>query len=269
MVNIYMEEIHKILSPRSEALGESLAVLFGIAEGERQKQVIANTPVMDFGVPCIYPQIPNIPPYHNNAVWPFVQSYCALAAAKAGNEQAVMQSIAAIYRPAALWVTNKENFVALNGDFAGTEINSSNMLWSLAGSISLVHKILFGIQLNENNLTFKPFVPQPLNGKRSLTNFKYRNAVLNIEMEGFGNKIKSFTIDGKESSPVISSTLKGEHDIKIVLANEKIVSSKINLVEHSVTPDAPLVKLNKDVLQWNNVENATQYIVLKNGVELV
>jgi glycogen debranching enzyme len=123
----------KILSPRSEALGEALSVLFGIADAEKQKQVIAKTPVMDFGIPCIYPQIPNIPPYHNNAVWPFVQTYYGLAAAKAGNENAVMESIAAIYRPAALWITNKENFVASNGDFAGTQINSSNMLWSLSG----------------------------------------------------------------------------------------------------------------------------------------
>ena len=58
---------------------------------------------MDYGISCIYPQIPNIPPYHNNenAVWLFGQSYYALAAAKAGNEEAVMESIAAIYRPAA------------------------------------------------------------------------------------------------------------------------------------------------------------------------
>jgi len=71
----------KILSPRSEALGEALSVLFGIADDEKQKLVIAKTPVMDFGIPCIYPQIPNIPPYHNNAVWPFVQTYYGLAAA--------------------------------------------------------------------------------------------------------------------------------------------------------------------------------------------
>ena len=56
-----------------------------------------------------------------------------MAAARSGNEEAVMSSIASIYRPAALFLTNKENFVADNGDYKGTEINSSNMLWSLSG----------------------------------------------------------------------------------------------------------------------------------------
>jgi neutral trehalase len=36
------------LSPRSEALGEALAVLFGIAGSEQQKKIVSNTPVTDF-----------------------------------------------------------------------------------------------------------------------------------------------------------------------------------------------------------------------------
>lgn len=187
----------KSLSPRSEALGEALTVLFGIADVQQQKSVVENTPVTDFGISCIYPQIPGIPPYHNNAVWSFVQSYWALASAKAGNEKSVLESIAAIYRPAALFLTDKENFVVENGDFAGTQINSSNMLWSLSGSLALVHKVLFGIEFQTDSLVFHPFVPKALAGKRSLTNFKCRKSILNIEMEGFGNIIKTFEPDGK------------------------------------------------------------------------
>ncbi len=70
-----------VLSPKAEALGEALCVLFGIVEGERAQQVVSKTPTVPFGIPCIYPQIPGIPPYHNDAVWPFVQSFWALAAA--------------------------------------------------------------------------------------------------------------------------------------------------------------------------------------------
>ena len=111
---------------------------------------------------------------------------------KPDNEKAVMQSIADIYRPAALFATNKENFVAENGDFAGTQINSSNMLWSLSGNISLVHKVLFGMKFEDDGLSFHPFVPEALKGERTLDNFKYHNAVLNITMSGFGNGIASF-----------------------------------------------------------------------------
>jgi hypothetical protein len=201
-----------IRSPKAEALGEALSVLFGVAEGERAQQVVAKTPTTAYGISCIYPQIPGIPPYHNNAVWPFVQSFWALAAAKVGNEASVLESMAAIYRPAALFLTNKENFVADNGDFAGTRINSSNMLWSLSGSLGLVYKVLFGMEWQADRLTFRPFVPQALAGRRQLTNFRYRGAVLNISLEGFGNQLTSITLDGQPlPDATVPATLTGRH----------------------------------------------------------
>ncbi|RYZ94777.1 MAG: glycogen debranching protein, partial [Sphingobacteriaceae bacterium] len=133
----------KSLSPKSEALGAALAVFFEVDGKERQRAVVGNTPVTTFGIPCIYPQIPGILPYHNNGIWPFVESFWAMAAAQAGNERSLVKSIAAIYRPVMFFLTNKENFVAADGDFAGTQINSGNMLWSLSGNIALVYKVLF------------------------------------------------------------------------------------------------------------------------------
>ncbi|RYY12733.1 MAG: glycogen debranching protein, partial [Cytophagaceae bacterium] len=78
--------LYPSLSLRAEALGEALSVWFGVADAGRAQTVVSKTPTVPFGIPCIYPQIPGIPPYHNDAVWPFVQSYWALAAAQAGNE---------------------------------------------------------------------------------------------------------------------------------------------------------------------------------------
>ncbi|MFI5140499.1 MAG: glycogen debranching protein, partial [Sphingobacteriales bacterium] len=170
----------RMLSPRSEALGEALAVFFGAAGPVEQQRLIGSTPVNAFGIPCIYPQIPGILPYHNNAVWPFVETYWAMASAKAGNEASLLRAISAVYRPAALFLTNKENFTATDGDYAGTQINSSNMLWSLSGNIALVYKVLFGIRYNENSLQFNPFVPKALAGERSLYHFKYRKTILDI-----------------------------------------------------------------------------------------
>ena len=256
----------QVLSPRAEALGEALTILFDIAEGERQKQIVAAVPVMDFGIPCIYPQLPGISPYHNNAVWPFVQTYWLWAAAKAGNEKAVMESIAAIWRPAALWVTNKENFVASNGDFLGTQINSSNMLWSLSGNISVVHKVLFGIRFNEDNLGFEPFVPFALKGSRSLKNFRYRNAVLNIEMEGYGNKISQFLLDGKPTQNAeVPAGLTGVHRIKIILANNNLSPQPVNKTANYTTLSTPDAAYENGQLTWSAVKGATFYKIIKNG----
>jgi hypothetical protein len=255
-----------VLSPRAEALGEALSVLFGVAEGGRAQQVVAKTPTTPYGISCIYPQIPGIPPYHNDAVWPFVQSFWALAAAKAGNDASLTESIAAIYRPAALFLTNKENFVASNGDFAGTQINSSNMLWSLSGSLGLVYKILFGMHYETDRLVFQPFVPQAFQGARKLTNFKYRKAVLDIEMSGFGNKIETITLDGKPlADATVPATLTGRHAIRIVLSSQAPAGAAVTRVADRFSPETPQVSYANGRLSWAAIPNAKQYKVLKDG----
>ncbi|MBL0135020.1 MAG: glycogen debranching protein [Chitinophagaceae bacterium] len=259
----------KMISPRSEALGEALCIIFGIADNARAKQIVASVPVTDFGIPCIAPQIPSIPPYHNNGIWPFVQTFWLWASAAAGNEKSVMESIGAIYRPAALFLTNKENFVATTGDFNGTQINSSIMLWSLSGNISLIHKGLFGIRFNESNLSFEPFVPKALAGNRSLTNFHYRKAELDIQMEGYGNRIASFEVDGKkQTSFQLPATISGKHTIRIVLSNTIPEGRTINKRAVAFTLPAPVVSYNKGFISWQAVEKAVAYKIIKNGVTI-
>lgn len=260
----------KSVSSRSEALGEALCVIFGISNAERSKKIVSSVPVTDYGISCIYPQIPNIPPYHNNGVWPFVQAYWALASAQAGNEQSVLESIAAIYRPAALFLTNKENFVAETGDFAGTQINSSNQLWSLSGNLALIHKILFGIHFQPNGLKFQPFVPKALQGEHVLNNFKYRAARLNITIHGYGDAIATFTLDGKAATALLPTDLTGEHCIDIQLNNHfEKENSNINEVANYTTIETPQAKYEKGKLSWQTIEGAKSYRILKNGKTLL
>lgn len=261
---------YKTVSPRSEALGEALCILFDIADEKQREQIIANAPVTSYGTPCIYPDIPGIPPYHNNAVWPFVQAYWLWAGAKAGNEQSVTESISAIYRPAALFLTNKENFVGTNGDYTGTQINSSNMLWSLSGNISIVHKVFFGIQFMEDRLVFKPFVPAAWKGKRQLNNFRYRNAVLDIEMEGAGNYIESFELDGQAMSKAeLSAELSGKHRVSIRLSERPVAAQSINKVASYISLPAPELQWKNGMISWKKIDGAVKYKVLKNGKEIV
>lgn len=256
---------HLMLSPRSESLGEALCVLFGIAEKQKAEQVISSVPVLDYGIPCFYPQIPTIPPYHNNAVWPFVQAYWALASAKAENESSVLESIAAIYRPAALFLTNKENFVADNGDFKGTQINSSNMLWSLSGNLAIVYKIFFGLEFQSDKLVFHPFVPISFAGHRELKNFRYRKALLDIEMDGFGNKIKSFEINGKPSKPELDANLNGKFSIRIVLENDNAHQQSIHNVANHFSLPTPTVRISENRLSWDSINDADHYEIIQNG----
>ena len=260
--------LYKILSPRSEALGEALCVLFDITDSAKQKSVVEKTPQTSFGISCIYPQIPGIPPYHNNAVWPFVEAYWAMAAAKAGNEQALLKSINAIYRPSALFLTNKENFVAENGDYKGTQINSSNMLWSLSGNIALVHKILFGIRFEKDGLSFNPFVPEAFKGNMHLRNFRYRNALLDIEIEGCGNNVTEFMIDDKQSNKhFIPAELSGSHKIFIKLSENK-TNSTINVVKNNFSPAEPSLILSENIIQIADRKKELDYNILLNGKKI-
>lgn len=256
-----------ILSPRSETLGEALCILFGISPEDRAARITASVPNQTYGTSCFFPQIPDIPPYHNDAIWPFVQAYWMWAAAETGNEKVVLHSIGSIYRAAALFLTNYENMVVENGDWFGTQINSSNMLWSLSGNLSIVYHLLFGIRFEENGLRFKPFVPLTMDGKRIFSGFRYRNAVLDIEMEGYGNKIRSVSLDGKKlDDPFIPADLTGKHTIRLVLQSKSSGPSQITFTENAYSPSTPVVSLREgEKIVWAPQEDVSFYCIWANG----
>lgn len=253
-------------SPRFEALGTSLSILFGIADKEKSVQIISEAPLTPFGVPTIYPQIPNIPPYHNNAIWPFVQSYWNWAAASVKNEKALAKGLGSLYRSAALFVTNKENFVAGSGDFKGTQINSDRQLWSVAGNLSMVYRVFLGTEFQPDKIIFNPVIPAAYSGKKIIENFKYRKAILNFEILGFGDSISEITLDGKPLyNPEISGNLIGEHDVVITMNNHFAKNGRINETENRFSLSAPRIALDGGTLVWEEVKGAVSYLVFRNG----
>lgn len=255
-----------VRSQRSESLGEALCVLFGIAGHARAAEVVRNTPVTEFGITCIYPQIPGIPPYHNNAVWPFVQSYWAWASSEVGNMASVSRSIGAVYRAAAFFLTNRENMVASTGDLLGTQISSDRQLWSVAGDLAIVYRVLFGLRLHSNSLSFTPCVPHGFGGKMELSNVVYRKSVLSISITGYGDRVKEMTVDGKRSTRnSISADLIGKHSIAIVMTGGVKAGGKVNLRSVDFSPATPQVKLAGSELQWKPVKGAAYYSVYMNG----
>lgn len=257
-----------ITNPRAETLGESLAVMWDIAPVQRAEEITRSNPTTPFGTAVFYPSIADMPAYHNKSLWPWVGSWWGLANAKAGNEVGVMQSIGSVFRPAALFCTNKENFNLENGDIA-TELNSSNMLWCLSGNIALTHKILFGIDFEKDGLAFHPFVPEALAGIRSLEGLKYRNAKIDITVSGYGNRIKSFKVNGKEQAPFIpADKAKGNMKVDIVMADNSIPRIGVAEVPQLNAPLTPDTWLEGTVLTWNPIEYIGSYIVLKDGKEI-
>ncbi len=270
---------NKILNPRAETLGESLAILYDIAPEGHQRSISENSPQTKFGAPVFYPQISDIPNYHNNALWPWVASYWTLAQAKTGNERGVLEGIGSVYRPAALFCTNKENLNLDNGDIY-TELNSSNMLWCLAGNIAITTRVLFGLHFEKDGILIKPFVPEALAATRSLENISYRGAALNITVKGYGANVKSITLNGKTmpaAAVIPAKRFKGVCDIVVEMDNQPIPEMRLNRVNNLKAPLTPQtwlvnnpaldgegVPVNNQ-LEWNPIEYIAKYIVLKDG----
>ncbi len=254
------------ISPRFEALGGALAILFDIADPEQAKSIISHSPVTSFGTSCIYPQIPGIPPYHNNGIWPFVQSFWNLAAGRAGNEAALEQGLASIYRAGGLFLTNYENFTAETGDYVGTEINSHRMLWSMAGNLAMVHRLFIGLSFEVDGIQFQPVIPEVYGGTKTLSNFKYRNSVLDITVIGHGNKIAKITLDGELlENAFLPGSVSGKHKIEIVMMNNNFTEKNINLVPNKFSLPNPHTQLKDSKIIWEAVPGAAYYNVIRNG----
>ena len=271
-----------VVNPRAETLGESLAILYDVADAQRSKLITEKNPITPFGPAIFFPQISDMPSYHNNALWPFVASYWTLANAKASNSRGALLGLGSVFRPAALFATNKENFNLDNGDYY-TELNSSNMLWSLSGNIALTQQILFGIHFEKDGLRIAPFVPEALKGDRTLSNFPYRGGRLSISVSGYGDKVRSLTFNGKSYQPgsVIPAKLLAKGgDIRVEMANEPIAPMKLNRRPNLKAPLTPAAWLSNspelagknvpvnNLLQWNPIEYIGEYIVLQNGREV-
>lgn len=259
---------HLVQHPQMEILGESFSILWDIASPERQQRISQSMVSELFGTPDFYPNLKDQYPYHNDAMWPFTQGYWMKAQAKAGNEEGVLHSISSIYRLASMCLTNLENMVIYNGNEKGLPINSPRQLWGVAADIAIVPNIYFGIRYELDGIHFSPMIPKVLKGERHLSNFKYRQAVLDMSVSGFGNEIQSFKLDGVEAKPLFPADLKGEHRIEIVMADKQPAKMQIVMKENAYQPLTPEISLKGNELTWKPVEGAAAYSVLRNGKEV-
>jgi len=202
------------LEQRSEGLGQALAILAAVATRGRADRMLQSVPDSEWGIPSVWPIYGNRPLYHDQSVWPFVESFWALANAKMGDPDRLMKGIAALTRMAALELTFKELMRLYDGDGVG----SNNQLWSAAGYLGLVLKGLFGLHAEPDGLIVSPVVPRAFAGGVSLLGLRYREARLDINVTGSGTNVVSFTLDGKSAINFVPATLEGRHNISVTMS---------------------------------------------------
>jgi hypothetical protein len=177
-----------------DLLGVSLTILSGVASPEQAKSALNHYPQTIVGPPVIWPQRPDIPIYHNRAIWPFVTAY-ALKAAKKIQDPALISAFtrSQILGPA-LNLSHMENyeFTTLkawyeDSQLSGPVVNSRRQLWSVAGHLSLVLDVIFGKEVKRDAIKFNPSLTYALrkdffaaSDKLELKNFKFQNKQINL-----------------------------------------------------------------------------------------
>jgi len=154
---------------RYDLLGQSLAILLGVADRKQAGRIVESYPTGPFGPPVIWPQERSAAIYHNQAIWPFVTAYWTKAARKVGNSAAVDAGIESLTKLAAANLSNMENYDFITGRAQVSEgprqgpvINSQRQLWSVSGYLSMVQDVVFGLDTSLAGIRFEPFITAKL-----------------------------------------------------------------------------------------------------------
>jgi hypothetical protein len=216
----YFLDENGVPNPRMEGLGEAFAILTGVADHKKAEQILRNTPTTPWGFPCLWPQFAEWRDYkrdfahyyHNGMIWPFVEGYWAWAASQ-------MQDVPIFAREldAAVKLSQKnDTFMELYRPEDGKPDGSPRQLWSASGFISMIYHGLFGMDFTEAGVRFAPVVPEQFE-QLTLDHVKYRDAELRLVIKGHGTKVRAFKLDGKTTKPFFPGTLRGTHELEMVM----------------------------------------------------
>ncbi|MDX2024080.1 MAG: hypothetical protein SF187_27820 [Deltaproteobacteria bacterium] len=202
---------------RTDLLGLALAIEAGVWPIEEGRARLSAYPQGPVGAPVIWPQSRNVPVFHNRAVWPFVLGHALRAARIVGHDAFADNSLIALFRAAALNVSNVECFDFLTGDPRPPILSGRQELWSAAAYLSMVQESLFGFELSEGAVRFRPYVTA--NVHRTL--FSGTRTLALGDLHYRGHRL-SIVID----LPPLDPTVQGAYQIAAVTVNGVLVGDR-------------------------------------------
>jgi predicted alpha/beta superfamily hydrolase len=282
-------------------LGQSLAIITGIADDKQAQSILAHYPHGPLGAPVIYPQQSNTAVYHNRAMWPFVTAYGLKAAAKTGNVAVADAAYDTLMRGAATNLSNMENLEWLSGQpmlkddkLSGPVVNSRRQLWSVGAYLGMVVGNVFGVQTTDDGIALHPFVTSKLRretfaGSDSVTlnNLTVRGKRMTVRLllpttvkdDGY-YAVETVTVNGRQAGTLLPwYTLPDDSTIEISLGKlvagqqlKRSVGAKPLVEEAAVyAPAEPrIVKLERGTygfptLQIDGAGKGAVYNIYRNG----
>ena len=217
-----------------EGLGISFVILFGIADERKKELIFENHKTTKFGIPCVYPSFSRYDTSdglgfgrHSGTVWPHVQGFWADAAALNNKTDLFDKEFTLQTENAVRYYQFSEIYHPTTGEIYGGRQerwgkgitiweSKPHQTWSATAYLHNIYCGLAGMNFTTEGIKFLPVGVEFIN-KLELKNFKYRNAVINLEITGNGKEIVSFKINGKETEHFISADIYGVINIEIIL----------------------------------------------------
>lgn len=158
---------------RQEGMGQSFAVLFGIADEHQTRLIMKNQHITPNGIACVWPSFERYTKdenefgRHSGTVWPHIQSFWADAAARCGHEEICGFEFDNMTDKAIRDGHFAEMYHPINGSIYGglQELNKKGIVswasqvkqtWSATGYMRIILFDIFGIRLDDGNITFRP-----------------------------------------------------------------------------------------------------------------
>ena len=135
----------------------------------------------------------------------------------------------------------------------------------------MILRILCGMNFTPAGIEFHPVIPTPLDGDKKISDFRYRDAVIDITVHGTGDKIAGFTIDGADNPHYFfPSDMKGHHSVEITMANNGFGEQTVNMTDQQWSPATPIVNWTHNGLKAriSNHIPGISYLVYLNGMFL-
>lgn len=248
-----------------DLLGNSLAILHGIAKSSNQNNLLENYSMSKLSAPVIFPQDKNAPIYHNRATWPFVSSYALLAAKRQKQALIYNHLFNSLIYGSALNLSNMENFEFLSlknyvHDYekSGPVLNSQRQLWSVAGFISSYVDGIFGKEVRDNSIRFNPFITHGIktnllssSSSIELKNFNFKSKFIDVKINlpkkfkfnknAYFLKTKTL-LNGKllQRDFISYKDLKTNNIIEIFMDKSELSSSRISISNSNIySPQTP------------------------------
>ena len=250
------------LAYKQDVLADGYAVWYNIGGQEKADSIMENHTLVNFGANTVYPQKNAARwtdyKYHDSGVWPGWEAILMIGAVNNTNENNLLAEEIwnSCIRGAAACLTNYEVI-----DYeTGEGLHSTQQLWSVAGTMAGYFRVLYGMEYTTDGITFDPYVPQWMEGPFYVENYKYRDAVLSLELNGKGDTVESIYVNGEQVADdyVLPTDAKGEYYI-VINVTDSGAEDKINLKDENTAkaPTAPNATLSNGTLKWNAVSGCT------------